>query len=88
MANGNEGSFPSTYATEMTPNMTEFEPSIFPYFFECSDCTSTAEIGHEETTEAVPPGIEATPRQAVNRALNLRGWWRKDGRLLCSECSE
>jgi len=70
--------------------MTEFDERIFPYVFECMDCPhgSTAEIGREEATEAVPPGVEATPRQAVDRALKARGWWRKGGRLLCPQCMD
>lgn len=69
---------------------TEFDPAIFPFQFECMDCPhdSTAEITHDEATEAVPPGVEATPRQAVDRALKSRGWWRKGGRLLCPACMD
>jgi len=69
---------------------TAFDESIFPYEFECKDCPhgSTATITHEEATEAVPPGIQATPRQAVNRALASRGWWEKGTSLLCPKCME
>lgn len=63
---------------------------IFPYHFECTDCPhgSTEQITHEDATEAVPPGIEATPRQAVNKALRSKGWWEVEGRLLCPQCVE
>ena len=69
---------------------TDFDEDVFPYVFECMDCPydSTAEITHEEATEAVPPGLEATPRQAVDRVLRSGGWWEKGGRLLCPRCVE
>jgi len=69
---------------------TEFDESIFPYVFECMDCPhdSTAEVTHEEAAEAVPPGIEATVRQAVDRALQSKGWWEVQGRKLCPKCME
>lgn len=74
--------------TDRAVTATDFDERIFPYVFECVDCPhdSTAEIGREEATEAVPPEVEATPRQAVDRALKSRGWWKKGGRLLCPEC--
>jgi hypothetical protein len=70
--------------------MTDFDESIFPYQFECMDCPydSSVEITYEEATEAVPPGVEATPRQAVERALTSKGWWEVQGRKLCPQCVE
>lgn len=70
--------------------MTDFDESIFPYQFDCTDCpyNSTVEVTHEEATEAVPPGVEATPRQAVERALQSKGWWEVQGRKLCPKCVE
>jgi hypothetical protein len=65
-------------------------PDVFPYVVECPDCphNTTAEITREEATEAVPPGVEATPRQAVNRALVTRGWHETRGVRVCEKCLE
>jgi hypothetical protein len=66
-------------------------PDIFPYVVECADCPhgSVAEVTHEEAEEAIPPGVEATPRQAVSRALVLREW-HDDNRTgwMCPSCLE
>jgi hypothetical protein len=69
---------------------TEFDESVFPFVFECSGCPydSTAEITHSEAVEAVPPGIEATVRQAVERALVSRGWWEGRAGRVCPKCME
>lgn len=68
----------------------EFDEDIFPYVIECPDCPygTTAEITREEASEAVPPGIEATPKQAVDRALLLRDWYRDPRTMwwMCSSC--
>lgn len=66
---------------------TDLDPDAFPYLFEC-DCVRTAEVTHEDAVEAVPPGIEATTRQAVDRALRSKGWWEVRGEKKCPECAE
>jgi len=71
--------------------VTNLDERYFPYEFECTDCPddSVANITHEEAVEAVPPEVEATPRQAVDSALTARGWWRKrTGNLLCPSCMD
>jgi len=67
-----------------------FDESIFPYRFECLDCPhdSTTTVTFEQAVDAVPPGFSATARQAVDRALQSKGWWEIQGRKLCPECVE
>jgi len=71
-------------------NQTQFDERIFPYRFECTDCPydSATEVSREEAEEAVPPGIEATPNQAVDAALVRKGWHRTRGGLICERCLE
>jgi hypothetical protein len=65
---------------------TDLDPDVYPYFFECGRCGESTTIEHEDATDAVPPGINATPRQANERALRNRDWGRVAGRLRCGDC--
>jgi hypothetical protein len=66
---------------------TNLDPSTFPYVFKCG-CGQTTEITHEDATEAVPPEINATTRQAVNRALRSKDWDAAEGQTRCPACVE
>lgn len=66
---------------------TNLDPGSFPYVFKCV-CGQTTEITHEDATDAVPPDINATTRQAVNRALRLKGWGAVEGEVRCRDCVE
>ena len=81
----------SESTTDRAMTTTEFDESVFPYVFECMDCPhdSTVEVSHEEAVDAVPPGIEATVRQAVTRARRAKGWWiQAPHGLRCPDCVE
>jgi hypothetical protein len=66
---------------------TNLDPGAFPYVFKC-ECGQRAEITHEDATDAVPPEINATTRQAVNRALRANGWYADEGQAKCPACLE
>lgn len=66
---------------------TNLDPGAFPYVFKC-ECGQRAEITHEDATDAVPPDINATTQQAVNRALRSNGWGADKGQVKCPACLE
>lgn len=68
-------------------NDADLDPDAFPYVFEC-ECGEATEITHEDATDAVPPGINATIRQATRRALRSEGWGEVGGEWLCPACVE
>ena len=66
---------------------TNLDPGAFPYVFKC-ECGKTTEITHEDATDAVPSEINATTRQALNRALQSKGWDAVAGQMKCPTCVE
>lgn len=63
-----------------------FDPSVFPYVFECADCGDELRISHEEAEEQAD--AQTPVRKAVTAARRSKGWWPPDPTddVRCPDC--
>jgi len=62
----------------------DFDPSVFPYEFECPDCGEVLRVSHEEA-EGVADAT-ATVRDAVDTVRRMKGWWVDLWDVKCPDC--
>lgn len=62
----------------------DFDPSVFPYVFECADCGDELHVGHEEAEEV--SYAQTTIREAVDTVRRMKGWWVDTWDVKCPEC--
>jgi hypothetical protein len=60
-----------------------FDPSVFPYVFECASCGDELHVTCEEAEGAARAGV--TVRKAVNAVRRSRGWL-VDWDVKCPDC--